>query len=114
MNTDREEIKSSDTFLEHVGNCSEDSYSELQSAIPFKLDVESKLADTPTRCSTTELATHNETAEEPVGQPITIRSQPLYEGSSLSADTTHLLVSSYMCHHNLTGRAQEDLLRLLQ
>jgi len=113
-NMDREEITPSDTVLEHAGNCSEDSYSELQSAIPFELGVESELADTPTRVSITELATHNETAEEPVGQPITIRPQPLYEGSSLSADTAHLLVSSYMCCHNLTGRAKEDLLRLLQ
>jgi len=93
--------------VEHAGNCSEDSYFELQSAIPF-LDVENGLADTPTSCSSTESAPDNETAE------VIIRPQPLYEGSSLSADTAYLLVSSYMCRYSLTGRAREDLLHLLQ
>ena len=32
-NTDGEEIMPSDIVLEHAGNCSEDSYSDLQSAI---------------------------------------------------------------------------------
>ena len=39
---------------------------------------------------------------------------PLYEGSMLSTDTSHLLLKSYMCRHHLTGQAQEDLLQLLQ
>lgn len=120
-NADEEEVGTSQTVVEHAGNCSEDSYSELQSAIPF-LDVENGVADTPTRCSSTESAPSstesvpdNETAEGLVRQPIIIRpAQPLYEGSSLSADTAHLLVSSYMCRHSLTGRAREDLLHLLQ
>jgi len=37
----------------------------------------------------------------------------LYEGASISTDTSHLLVSSYMCCH-LIGQAQEYLLQLLQ
>ena len=34
-----------------------------------------------------------------------------YEGST---DTSDMLVSSYMCHHHLTGQAREDLLQLSQ
>lgn len=38
----------------------------------------------------------------------------LYDGSSISTETSHLLISSYMCRHHLTGQAREDLLKLLQ
>jgi len=38
----------------------------------------------------------------------------LYEQSSLSTEESHVLVNSYMCRHNLTGQAREDLLQLLQ
>jgi len=75
-NADEEEASISQTVVDHAGNCFEDSYSELQSAIPF-LDAENGLADTPTRCSSTESAPENETAE------VIIRPQPLFEGSYL-------------------------------
>ena len=38
----------------------------------------------------------------------------LYEGSSLSVESSHILISSYMCRHHLTGQAREDLLQLLR
>jgi len=38
----------------------------------------------------------------------------LNNGASVSPETSHLLVSSYMCRHHLTVQAREDLLRLLQ
>ena len=34
----------------------------------------------------------------------------LYEGSSLSVEGSHILISSYMYRHHLTGQACEDLL----
>ena len=41
-------------------------------------------------------------------------STKLYEGSSLSVECSHILISSYMCRHHLTGQAREDLLQLLR
>ena len=38
----------------------------------------------------------------------------LYGQSSLSLEESHVLISSYMCCHNLTGQAREDLLQLMQ
>lgn len=38
----------------------------------------------------------------------------LYEGSAVSVQESHLLLSSYMCGHHLTRQACEDLLELLK
>ena len=38
----------------------------------------------------------------------------LYEGLSLSINTSTLMLKSYMCRHHLTGLAKEDLLQLLK
>ena len=46
--------------------------------------------------------------------PSSETSSELYEGSSISTETSHLLINSYMCRHHLTGQAREDLLKLLQ
>ena len=41
-------------------------------------------------------------------------SKQLYEGSLLSTEKSLLVINSYMCHHNLSGQAREDLLELLR
>ena len=41
-------------------------------------------------------------------------STKLCEGSSVSVECSHILISSYMCRHHLTGQAREDLLQLLR
>ena len=38
----------------------------------------------------------------------------LYQGSAISVEDSHLLLSTYMCCHHLTRQACEDLLELLQ
>ena len=38
----------------------------------------------------------------------------LYEDSSLSTESSLLVISSYMCRHHLTGQAHEDLLELIK
>lgn len=43
-----------------------------------------------------------------------VASKQLYEGSLLSTENSLLLINSYMCHHNLSGQAREDLLELLR
>ena len=45
---------------------------------------------------------------------VEITKPPLYEGPSLSTESSHLLLKSYMCRHHLTGQAKEDLLQLLR
>ena len=38
----------------------------------------------------------------------------LYEGSSLTTECSLMLLNSYVCHHNLTQQACQDLLKLLK
>ena len=38
----------------------------------------------------------------------------LYERSSLSTESSLLLINSYMCRHHLTGQGREDLLELMR
>ena len=38
----------------------------------------------------------------------------LYEGSVLTVESSLLLLNSYVCHHNLTQQASQDLLQLLR
>lgn len=40
--------------------------------------------------------------------------QYLYNGCELTAESAHLLISSFSYRHHLSGQAQEDLLQLLQ
>lgn len=61
--------------------------------------------------ATPHIAQHQLTDDSEANSEVTMK---LYEGSSLSTEASHILISSYMCRHHLTRQAREDLLQLLQ
>lgn len=40
--------------------------------------------------------------------------QYLFNGSTVTTESAHLLLNSFACHHHLSGQAQTDMLHLLQ
>lgn len=52
--------------------------------------------------------------QEPQASTCPIVPPTLFDGSTLSTSTSHLLISSYINRHHLTGQAQTDLLQLLR
>ena len=87
----------------------EDNFENNVSAeVSEQLDEEISLAVTPS-CSCVELP--DDVTEQATREGVV--PSLLYEGASISTDTSHLLVNSYMCRHHLTGKAREDLLQLL-
>ena len=88
----------------------EDSFENSVSAeVSEQSHEEINLAVTPS-CSCVELT--DDVTDEDTRQCAV--PSLLYDGASISTETSHLLVSSYMCRHHLTGQAREDLLQLLQ
>jgi len=79
----------------------------------YECSVDRPLSHTAMDCSIlttpSPQLSDNDTADTDFQNPL-----KLYEDSVLSTEESRILISSYMCRHNLTGQAREDLLKLLQ
>ena len=79
----------------------------------FSNDTETPFSDYSEINSTT-LSNHNVPVDDESKEEESTAALMLYEGCSLTTESSLLLLNSYVSHHNLTQQACQDLLQLLR